>query len=70
MKLTYLLVIEGHLGAGYSAFLPDFPGIYLSAGTVRQLKLLIKGAVRDELDCLKEEGKPVPKPQEAQRFSA
>lgn len=62
MKLEYLLVIEGEAGSGYSAYLPDFPGIYCAGGTVRQIKLLTKEAVKDELDCLEEENKSPPKP--------
>ena len=56
------MVVEGQPGGGYGAFMPDFPGRFAFGGTVRQIKLLIKEAVKDELECLKEENKSAPKP--------
>ena len=62
MKREYLLVVEGEPGIGYSAFMPDFPGIYPIGSTVHEIKLLTKEAVKDELEFLKEEKKSAPKP--------
>ena len=67
MKREYLLVVEGQLGSGYSAFMPDFPGIYLAGDTLRQIKWLTKQAVKDELDLHKEEKKSPPKPKKRNR---
>ena len=59
MKMKYLLILEGETGKGFSAWLPDLPGVYAAGDSRRQVKALAKEAAADELS----ERDTVPTPQ-------
>ena len=49
MKSKYLLILEGETGKGFSAWLPDLPGIYAAGDSQRQVEVLAKVAADDEV---------------------
>ena len=49
MKCKYLLILEGETGKGFSAWLPDLPGVYAAGDSQRQVKVLTKEAADDEV---------------------
>ena len=59
--MKYLIVIE-QTSSGYSAYSPDLPGCVATAGTKDEIQLEMKGAIAFHLDCLREEGLPIPEP--------
>ena len=49
MKSKYLLILEGETGKGFSAWLPDLPGVYAAGDSQRQVEVLAKEAADDEV---------------------
>ncbi len=49
MKCKYLLILEGETGKGFSAWLPDLPGVYAAGDSQRQVKVLAKEAADDKV---------------------
>jgi predicted RNase H-like HicB family nuclease len=60
--LTYLVVIEHTEGTGYSAWVPDLPGVIAAASTREECEQLIRGAVALHLAGMREDGDPIPEP--------
>jgi predicted RNase H-like HicB family nuclease len=59
--MKYVVIIEK--GAkSYGAYVPDLPGCVAAAKTVREVKKLIREAIRLHIDDLRERGLRVPKP--------
>ena len=49
MKITYVLILEGDTGKGFSAWFPDLPGVFACGDSRRQVEALAKEAAEDEL---------------------
>ena len=55
-----LLIIIEKTGTGFSAYVPDLPGVVATGSTKAEVKTLLKEAVEFHLEGLKETGGPVP----------
>lgn len=59
--VEYAVVIER--GAdGCSAYVPDLPGCVAAADTEEEVKTLIREAIAFHLECMREDGEPIPEP--------
>lgn len=61
----YVVVFEGDDEFGYSAYSPDLPGVVAAADTRTETEQLMRAAMAEHLDLLRETGQPVPEPAEA-----
>ena len=61
----YVVVFEGDDESGYSAYSPDLPGVVAAADTRQETEQLMRAAMAEHLALLREEGKPVPEPADA-----
>jgi len=59
--MRYAIVIEKADG-NYSAYVPDLPGCIATGETVAAGETGIRDAIRFDIDGLKQDGLPVPKP--------
>ena len=59
--MRYAIVIEKGQ-ENYSAYVPDLPGCVSTGSTVSEAEENIKEAISFHIDCLKEDGLPVPEP--------
>lgn len=59
--MKYLVVIEKGY-TNYGAYVPDLPGCVSVGDSPREVKKLIKKAIRLHIEGLKEEGQPMPEP--------
>ncbi len=48
--------------SGCSAYVPDLPGCVAAADTEEEVTELIREAIKFHIECLREEGEPVPAP--------
>lgn len=46
----------------FSAYLPDLPGCIAAAETEEEVEQLIREAVEFHLECMREDGEPIPEP--------
>ena len=60
----YVVVFEGDDEFGYSAYSPDLPGV-VAADTRTETEQLMRAAMAEDLDLLRETGQPVPEPADA-----
>ena len=60
--MRYAAVIE-KTGNGYSAYIPDLPGCVAAGDTRAETETLIREAVVEHLELLRESGDLVPEPQ-------
>lgn len=58
----YAAVIE-RTGNGYSAYIPDLPGCVAAGDTRAETEALIREAVVEHLELLRESGDLIPEPQ-------
>ena len=58
----YVVVFEGDEGSGYSAYSPDLPGVVAAGDTREQTEALMREAVVEHIQLLRETGQPVPEP--------
>jgi predicted RNase H-like HicB family nuclease len=65
--MKYLVVIE-KAESNYAAYIPDLPGCVATAATLNELHQNIRAAVAMHLECLREDGQPVPEPQTQAEF--
>ena len=49
IECNYLLILEGERGKGFSAWLPDLPGVYAAGDSHRQVEVLAQEAAEDEV---------------------
>jgi predicted RNase H-like HicB family nuclease len=56
----YLVVVEGDDAAGFSAFSPDLPGVVAAADTSPETLSLMRAAMAEHIEILRETGRPVP----------
>jgi len=59
--MRYVAIIEKGL-TSFGAYVPDLPGCVAAAKTARQVRRLIREAIRLHLEDLRDRGIPVPKP--------
>lgn len=59
--MRYAIIIEKGK-RGYSAYVPDLPGCIAAAGTLGQVKQLMRTAIAMHVEDLREQGLPVPSP--------
>lgn len=60
--MKYAAVIE-KTGNGYSAYVPDLPGCVAAGDTRAETEALIRQAVAEHLEVLRESGDVAPEPQ-------
>jgi len=58
----YVAIIERDEEGGYSAWVPDLPGVVAAASTYDECLDLIRQAVELHLEGLREDGEPIPAP--------
>ncbi|HEX8054658.1 MAG TPA: type II toxin-antitoxin system HicB family antitoxin [Thermoleophilaceae bacterium] len=61
LRNEYLVVIEGG-DTGWSAYVPDLPGVIAAAGSEQEVRSLIDEAVEFHLEGMREAGLPIPAP--------
>ena len=59
--MKYLVVIEKG-PSSYGAYVPDLPGCVAVAKTQRDVKRLIREAIRLHVEGMRSRGDPIPKP--------
>lgn len=52
MKSSYLLILEGDTGKGFSAWFPDLPCVLVCGNSRRQTEMLAKDVAEEELQEL------------------
>lgn len=60
----YVVIIEGDDESGYSAYSPDLPGLVAAGDTRSETGRLMREAMAEHLELLRETGQPVPEPSE------
>ena len=59
--MNYVVVYEKS-ATGWSAYVPDLPGVVTTASTKEETQRLIREAIEFHLDGLREDKLPIPKP--------
>ena len=59
--MNYVVVYEKS-GTGWSAYVPDLPGVVTTGSTKEDAKQLIREAIEFHLEGLREDNLPVPEP--------
>lgn len=59
--MNYQVLFEGG-PTGYSALVPDLPGVYAAGETLDKTRELIAGAIDMHIRALVADGEPVPEP--------
>ena len=62
MESVYAVVVEQGRDGSYSAYVPDLPGCVACGDTHKEVRKLIREAVKLHIASLREHGEPVPKP--------
>jgi predicted RNase H-like HicB family nuclease len=58
----YAAVFE-RTSTGWSAYVPDLPGLGVAAKTLPQTKQLLRESIEMDIAGMREDGLPIPKPQ-------
>jgi predicted RNase H-like HicB family nuclease len=58
----YVVIFEGDDEGGYSAYSPDLPGVVAAAATRQETERLMREAMAEHIDLLRESGQSVPEP--------
>jgi predicted RNase H-like HicB family nuclease len=61
----YVVVFEGDIASGYSAYSPDLPGVVAAGATRQETEELMVEAMAEHIAVLRRAGQPVPEPSEA-----
>lgn len=61
----YVVVFEGDDEDGYSAYSPDLPGVVAAGDSRAETEELMRGAIAEHLDLLRQTGREVPEPSNA-----
>jgi predicted RNase H-like HicB family nuclease len=61
----YVVVFEGDVESGYSAYSPDLPGVIAAGDSRQDTETLMIEAMAAHIAMLQREGLPVPEPSEA-----
>ena len=64
----YVVIFEGDDEDGYSAYSPDLPGVVAAADTQSETERLMRAAIAEHIDLLRELGQPVPEPSDSDRI--
>jgi predicted RNase H-like HicB family nuclease len=67
LVMEYLIVIEQG-ETSWGAYVPDLPGIIAVGDSAEEVEGLIKEAIPDHIDLLRESGQPVPAPRHVARI--
>jgi predicted RNase H-like HicB family nuclease len=59
--MQYAIVIEKG-PTSYGAYVPDLPGCVAVAETEEEVRALIREAIAFHIECLREDGEPIPVP--------
>jgi predicted RNase H-like HicB family nuclease len=59
--MEYAVVFE-KTSTGWSAYVPDLPGLGVAAATIEEAETLIREGIEFHIDGLREDGLPVPMP--------
>ena len=59
--MEYLVVVEKGKSS-YGAYVPDLPGCVAAGESRREVRKLIRDAVKLHVEALRESGRPVPEP--------
>ena len=59
--MQYAIVIEKG-PTSYGAYVPDLPGCVAVADTEDEVRTLIREAIEFHLECLRDDGTPIPAP--------
>ncbi|MGI8742980.1 MAG: type II toxin-antitoxin system HicB family antitoxin [Bryobacteraceae bacterium] len=60
--MKYAIVIEKFPETNYSAYVPDLPECVATAGTLEEIKRLMREGIEFHLDGMREDGFPIPEP--------
>jgi predicted RNase H-like HicB family nuclease len=61
----YVVIFEGDDEGGYSAYSPDLPGVVAAGATRSETERLMREAIAEHIDVLRELGYPVPAPSDS-----
>ncbi|HKB29661.1 MAG TPA: type II toxin-antitoxin system HicB family antitoxin [Streptosporangiaceae bacterium] len=61
----YVVVFEGDVEAGYSAYSPDLPGVVAAGDTRQETEQLMLEAMAEHIALLRQSGQSVPEPADA-----
>jgi predicted RNase H-like HicB family nuclease len=61
----YVVIFEGDDEDGYSAYSPDLPGVVAAGDTRSETEHLMRAAIAEHIDLLRELGQPVPEPSDS-----
>lgn len=64
----YLAVFERGNDGGWGAYVPDLPGLAVSAETLEEVKQLIREGIDFHIEGLRADGMPVPPPSSISEF--
>jgi len=59
--MKYLVIYEKS-GTGWSAYVPDLPGLGVAGPTLDDVKQLMREAIDFHLEGMREHGDPIPEP--------
>jgi predicted RNase H-like HicB family nuclease len=59
--MRYAVVFE-RTQTGWSAYVPDLPGIAVTGATMEEMRSLVASTIEFHARCLREAGDPVPRP--------
>jgi predicted RNase H-like HicB family nuclease len=62
----YVVIFEGGDEDGYSAYSPDLPGVVAAGATRSETERLMRTAIAEHIDLLRELGQPVPEPSDSE----
>ena len=65
--MRYAIVIE-NAGQNCSANVPDLPGCIATGSTIEEVEREMREAIEFHLECLREDGIPIPPPSSAVRY--
>jgi predicted RNase H-like HicB family nuclease len=61
-RMTYNVIYEGSDATGWSAYVPDLPGIAVAGDTLDAVRELMPGAVQMHIAGMREDGIAIPAP--------
>jgi predicted RNase H-like HicB family nuclease len=65
----YVVIFEGDDADGYSAYVPDLPGIVSAGPTRQETENLVRAAIAEHIGLLRELGRPVPEPSDSENVA-
>jgi predicted RNase H-like HicB family nuclease len=60
--MTQYAVVFERTATGWSAYVPDLPGLGVAAKTIEEAEALIREGIEFHIEGLREDGMPVPAP--------